>query len=78
MKALGVGWGKQAGWLDIEVGRQDSGQPKIELSGAAASTAQRQGISHLHLSLSHAEGLAIAFVIAEGGPVPSGTRQSRF
>ena len=77
MKALGVGWGRQAGWLDIEVGRQESGQPKIELSGAAASTAQRQGISRLHLSLSHAEGLAIAFVVAEGARVPSKKVQSR-
>ena len=34
MKALGVGWGKHAGWSDIEVVRASGGPPRIELSGA--------------------------------------------
>lgn len=65
MKALGVGWGKDAGWQDIEVCRHDSGRPEVVLRGAAARTAQRLGVTRVHLSLSHTEGLAMAFAVAE-------------
>ena len=79
MKALGVGWGKDAGWLDIEVSREESGQPGIALRGAAAATAARRGIKRIHLSLSHGEGLAIAFAVAEtlSGPGDDSPDQSR-
>ena len=79
MKALGVGWGKDAGWLDIEVRREESGQPGIGLRGAAAATAARRGIKRIHLSLSHGEGLAIAFAVAEtlSGPGDDSPDQSR-
>jgi holo-[acyl-carrier protein] synthase len=66
MKALGVGWGRHAGWRDIAVVRERGGPPRIELSGPAQETARRMGISRLSLALSHAGGLAIAFVVAEG------------
>ena len=69
MKALGVGWGGDAGWQDICVVRRRGGPPMIELSGAALATARRKGIARLSLALSHAGGLAVAFVVAEGeGP----------
>jgi holo-[acyl-carrier protein] synthase len=67
MKALGVGWGRHAGWRDIAVVRERGGPPRIELSGAAAETARRKGIARLSLALSHAGGLAVAFVVAEDG-----------
>lgn len=66
MKALGVGWGRDAGWQDISVVRQRGGPPMIELSGSALETARRKGIVRLSLALSHAGGLALAFVVAEG------------
>lgn len=65
MKALGVGWGKDAGWQDIEVVRAKGGPPRIQLSGPAQATAERLGITRLSLSLTHAAGLALAFVVAE-------------
>lgn len=65
MKALGVGWGQHAGWHEIEVVRERGGPPRIVLSGSAAATARRCNIARLSLSLSHAAGLAIAFVVAE-------------
>jgi holo-[acyl-carrier protein] synthase len=68
MKALGVGWGKDAGWQDIEVCRQETGRPDVQLRGAAAATAQRRGITTIHLSLSHTEGSAVAFAVAEALP----------
>ncbi len=66
MKALGVGWGKDAGWQEIAVVRKPGGPPRVELSGRAGDTARRLGIERLALALSHAGGLAIAFVVAEG------------
>ena len=70
MKALGVGWGRDASWLDIEVRREEGGQPGIALRSAAAATADRRGITRIHLSLTHGEGLAIAFAVAETLPGP--------
>jgi holo-[acyl-carrier protein] synthase len=65
MKALGVGWGRHAGWQDIEVVRATGGPPRIELSGPAKETAERLGITRWSLSITHAAGLALAFVVAE-------------
>ncbi len=65
MKALGVGWGASASWREIEVTRERGGPPRVVLSGRAAATAERLGITRWSLSLSHAAGLAIAFVVAE-------------
>jgi holo-[acyl-carrier protein] synthase len=65
MKALGVGWGADATWLDIEVVRPATGRPAIVLSGRAATTATAAGIVRLHLALTHTATLALAHVIAE-------------
>ena len=65
MKALGVGWGQGAGWLDIEVVRDPDGPPRLELTGRALGTARVRGVRRWSLSLSHAAGTAIAFVVAE-------------
>jgi holo-[acyl-carrier protein] synthase len=67
MKALGVGWGKDAGWCDIEVVRSPGGPPRIELGGPARATAARLGITRWSLSITHSGGLALAFVVAESG-----------
>ncbi len=66
MKALGVGWGRHAGWLDIEVTRARGEAPRVVLHGAAAATAARLGMERFALSLTHAAGLSLAFVVAEG------------
>ncbi|HYD48528.1 MAG TPA: holo-ACP synthase [Terriglobales bacterium] len=61
IKALG---GKAVRWLDIDIRRQEEA-PEIHLSGSAAALANELGIDRWHLSLSHSEDLAIAYVIAE-------------
>jgi len=66
MKALGVGWGPRAGWLEIEVDRAPGAAPRIVLSGRALETARALGAERFHLSLSHAGGIAAAFVVVEG------------
>jgi holo-[acyl-carrier protein] synthase len=75
MKALGVGWGRDASWQDIAVVRARGGPPRIELSGQARETARRKGIGALSLALSHAGGLAVAFVVAESADVGGGARE---
>ena len=66
MKALGVGWGSRAGWLDIEVSRAPGERPVLALTGSAAATAAAIGIVRFHLALTHTADVALAQVIAEG------------
>ena len=65
MKALGTGYAKGVWWRDIEVVRE-SGAPRLVLHGGAAARAAALGITRWHLSLTHTEGQALAYVIAEG------------
>lgn len=65
-KALGTGIGKDCRWLDIEIVRQSSGAPALELSGKALETAQKNGGTKFHVSLSHEKEYANAVVIIEG------------
>ena len=64
VKALGHGFG---GWppQDVEVGKRALGLPYIILHGEAKAFAEKLGVSHLHVSLSHSEQYATAVVVAE-------------
>jgi holo-[acyl-carrier protein] synthase len=63
MKALGES--DAVTWHDMTVISDEHGNPSIVLSGAAAAIAERQGIAHIHLSMSHDAGVAIAQVVLE-------------
>jgi holo-[acyl-carrier protein] synthase len=63
-KALGTGIGSQAGWLDLEITRDPSGAPKLQLQGAAAAFAERNHITEIQISLTHARDYAAANAIA--------------
>jgi holo-[acyl-carrier protein] synthase len=65
LKALGTGWSGGIGWTDVEVTRNDAGRPGVSLSGRAADIARERGITSWHLSLSHADGYALASAVAE-------------
>jgi len=65
MKCLGTGWAEGLGFLQIEVGRDDVGAVGLSLTGAAAVRGAQLGIRRLHLSLTHTETVATAFVVAE-------------
>ena len=72
MKALGTGIGAFA-LTDVEVrrtGGEDATRhaPYVVLSGKAARLAGVYGAGHFHLSLTHTEDVAIAFVVAEQAP----------
>ena len=69
-KALGTGWAPQqlhdAGWIDwteIEVLRQPSGEPSLQLTGKAQARAAALGFAGWRLSLSHTREHAVAMVL---------------
>lgn len=65
MKALGTGWGQGLTFFDIEVSTEDTGQPRITVSGGAKRVSDERGVATIHISLSHERDNAIAFVILE-------------
>ncbi len=65
-KALGTGIGSQAGWLDLEIIREESGAPKLLLHGAAAAFAEKNGVTNIQISLTHARDYAAANAVAMG------------
>jgi len=65
MKALGHGWGRHVGWLDVEVVREPDGRPTVRLLGKAAATAAAAGVTRVHLALTHTRDLAVAQIVLE-------------
>jgi len=65
MKALGTGWSRGVRWVDIEVVREPSGRPTIALAGEAGKIADRLGVKHIALSITHTAAEALAQVIFE-------------
>lgn len=64
-KALGTGIGAAGGWKDVEVIRLASGRPRLMLHGRAAARAHQAQVRTIHLSLSHTDQTAGAFVILQ-------------
>jgi holo-[acyl-carrier protein] synthase len=63
-KALGAPGGLR--WTDAEISSEDSGRPRLSVTGTVAAHANALGVRSWHLSLSHDAGIASAMVIAEG------------
>jgi holo-[acyl-carrier protein] synthase len=63
-KAIGGGGGML--WTDAEISTDEAGRPLLAVSGTVAERADRLGVQHWHVSLSHDGGIASATVIAEG------------
>jgi holo-[acyl-carrier protein] synthase len=64
LKALGVPEGLS--WHEIEVVIAEGGRPSLSLRGEAARAVAARGVSEkMHLSLTHAGGMAAAVVVAE-------------
>ena len=62
MKACGVGVGS-TGWKTIEVKKIRSGAPMVVLHGTAQDLADRVGIKNMHITLTHTDMSAAAFVV---------------
>jgi holo-[acyl-carrier protein] synthase len=63
MKALGVGIGAFR-WTDVEVLSLASGQPSLQVRGAAMELASQQGVGKWLVSLTHTSSQAEAVVAA--------------
>jgi holo-[acyl-carrier protein] synthase len=63
-KALGAPPGLS--WTDVEVLRDASGCPRLQIQGTVAGAASARGVRRWHVSLSHDAGMSIAMVVAEG------------
>ncbi|HWZ99339.1 MAG TPA: holo-ACP synthase [Candidatus Dormibacteraeota bacterium] len=66
MKALGTGWSRGVRWVDIEVVREMSGKPTLELYGEAKKIAAKLGVKHIAVTITHTASQALAQVIFEG------------
>lgn len=64
LKALGTGWRDGVSWHDIEVLREPSGAPRLQLHGAVSELAKSIGVVQLSVSISHTDTVAMASVIA--------------
>ncbi len=64
-KALKVGIGPRFDWVDVEIVRKESGEPVVVLHGRAKDFVAALEIRKIHVSLSHADELAIAYAVAE-------------
>ncbi|HQZ34627.1 MAG TPA: holo-ACP synthase [Ilumatobacteraceae bacterium] len=64
MKAMGVGLGA-FGFHDLWVTVAASGAPSLVVTGRAARLAADRDISSWHLSLTHTDLVAVAYVVAE-------------
>ena len=64
-KALGTGISHGIGWLELEVAREPSGKPRLELTGRAAEWARKLGVARTSLSLTHSRDVALAVVVME-------------
>jgi holo-[acyl-carrier protein] synthase len=63
IKAIGDSTGVR--WHDMEVVSNGLGNPSFVLHNAVAEITAGLGIEHIHLSMSHDAGIAIAYVIVE-------------
>jgi holo-[acyl-carrier protein] synthase len=65
MKALGTGWSRGVRWRDIEVVREPGGKPTLRLTGVAREIADRLGVKHIAMTITHSGNWALAQVIFE-------------
>jgi len=63
MKAMGLGLGA-FGFHDVWVDHRESGEPLLNVTGRAAELATERGIATWHLSITHTDQVAIAYVVA--------------
>ena len=66
LKALGTGWRQGISWRDIEVQNAPGGRPTVLLHGGAKQAADRLGVAHVFVSISHCRTHATAYAIAVG------------
>jgi holo-[acyl-carrier protein] synthase len=64
-KALGTGWRGELAWNEIDVFPDDLGAPRIRVYGEVHAHLVSIGFKELHISISHTENHAVAYVVIE-------------
>jgi holo-[acyl-carrier protein] synthase len=64
LKLMGTGWRGKIAWTDIEVINNPVGQPEVTLTGEVRKIADRLGIKHVSVSITHTANFAIASAVA--------------
>ena len=64
LKLMGTGWRGRIAWTDIEVINNAAGQPEVSLSGEVKKIADKLGIKHISVSITHTANFAIASAVA--------------
>jgi holo-[acyl-carrier protein] synthase len=64
LKLMGTGWRGKIAWTDIEVVNNPAGQPEVTLSGEVEKLADKLGIKHISVSITHTANFAIASAVA--------------
>ena len=64
LKLVGTGWRGKIAWTDIEIINNSSGQPEVTLDGEVEKIADKLGIRHISISITHTANFAIASAVA--------------
>ena len=64
LKLMGTGWRGKIAWTDIEILNNAAGQPEVTLSGEVEKLAEKLGINHISVSITHTANFVIASAIA--------------
>ena len=64
LKLVGTGWRGRIAWTDIEIINNATGQPEVTLGGEVRKIADKLGIKHISVSITHTANFAIASAVA--------------
>lgn len=64
LKLMGTGWRGKIAWTDIEIVNNAAGQPEVTLSGEVKELAEKLGIEHVSVSITHTANFVIASAVA--------------
>ena len=64
LKLIGTGWRGKIAWTDIEIINNPAGQPEVTLSGEVKKIAEKLGVGHISVSITHTANFAICSAVA--------------
>jgi len=65
LKGVGLGMAGGVGFRDVEVTTGAGGEPELDFHGRAREMVDRAGITKSHITLSHTDRYAVAFIVLE-------------
>jgi holo-[acyl-carrier protein] synthase len=63
LKLIGTGWRGKIAWTDIEIINNSAGQPEVTLDGEVKKIADKLGVKHISVSITHTANFAIASAV---------------